>query len=331
MTFAPPSPQGTQVCGTEGDPRPGSARPQVSHLPPRMSEDPPGQERRPLVAVDGVPLPQKTWENWAQIKAFQAKPDDLLICTYPKAGTTWIQEIVDMIQQGGDPEKCRRAPLHERHPFLEWARSPQSTGVAWADAMPPPRTLKTHLPVKLLPASFWKQGCKVVYMARNPKDSAVSYYHFLRMHQLLPQPGPWPQFLEAFMAGTVPWGSWHEHVRGWWRAREALPLLFLHYEDLKEDPGREIQRVAQFIGQPLVPAALERVVHHTSFEVMRANPATNRASAPRSVLDQSISPFMRKGTVGDWKNHFTVAQSEHFDRDCASKTAGTGLAFRTEL
>lgn len=39
-------------------------------------------------------------------------------------------------------------------------------------------------------------------MARNPKDSAVSYYHFLRMHQLLPQPGPWPQFLEAFMAGT---------------------------------------------------------------------------------------------------------------------------------
>lgn len=33
---------------------------------------------------------------------------------------------------------------------------------------------------------------------------------------------------------AVPWGSWHEHVRGWWRAREVLPLLFLHYEDLKE-------------------------------------------------------------------------------------------------
>uniref|UniRef100_A0A8C6N501 Sulfotransferase n=1 Tax=Mus spicilegus TaxID=10103 RepID=A0A8C6N501_MUSSI len=81
-----------------------------------------------LKKVAGIPLQAPTVDNWRQIQTFKAKPDDLLICTYPKSGTTWIQEVVDMIEQNGDVEKCRRAIIQHRHPFIEWARPPQSSG-----------------------------------------------------------------------------------------------------------------------------------------------------------------------------------------------------------
>lgn len=42
---------------------------------------------------------------------------------------------------------------------------------------------------------------QVVYVARNAKDVAVSYYHFYRMAKVHPNPGTWDSFLEDFMAG----------------------------------------------------------------------------------------------------------------------------------
>lgn len=38
--------------------------------------------------IAGIPLAAATVDNWNQIQAFKAKPDDLLICTYPKSGNS---------------------------------------------------------------------------------------------------------------------------------------------------------------------------------------------------------------------------------------------------
>ncbi|MBZ3870868.1 Sulfotransferase 1C2 [Sciurus carolinensis] len=94
---------------------------------------------------------------------------------------------------------------------------------------------------------------------------------------------------------------------------ERYQVLFLFYEDIKKDPKHEIQKVAQFMGKNLDETVLYKIVQETSFEKMKENPMTNRSTVPKSILDQSISPFMRIGTVGDWKNQFTVAQNEMFD------------------
>uniref|UniRef100_A0A8D2LQQ7 Sulfotransferase n=1 Tax=Varanus komodoensis TaxID=61221 RepID=A0A8D2LQQ7_VARKO len=248
-----------------------------------------------LGKVDGIPLPKTTCNEWSQIQGFQARPDDLLICTYPKAGTTWIQEIVDMVQQDGDLEKCQRAPVHHRHPFIEWARPPQPSG-------------DTHI-----------------------IDCLVSYFHFQRMSKVNPHPGTWEEYIETFMAGKVGWGPWYDHVKGWWKAKETHCVLYLFYEDIKKDPKSEIRKVMQFIGKQLDEVTLDKIVHHTSFDIMKNNPLVNRANVPMSIMDQSISPFMRKGTVGDWKNHFTVAQNERFNEDYQRKMADTTLAFSMEM
>uniref|UniRef100_A0A8C0RR59 Sulfotransferase n=3 Tax=Canis lupus TaxID=9612 RepID=A0A8C0RR59_CANLF len=246
-----------------------------------------------LREVAGIPLQASTVDNWNQIQNFEAKPDDLLICTYPKSGTTWIQEIVDMIEHNGDVEKCQRAIIQHRHPFIEWARPPQPS-------------------------------------ARNAKDCMVSYYHFQRMNQMLPDPGTWEEYFETFISGKVGWGSWYDHVKGWWEIKDRYQILFLFYEDIKQDPKHEIQKVMQFMGKNLDETVLDKIVQETSFEKMKENPMVNRSTVPKSILDQSISPFMRKGTVGDWKNHFTVAQNERFNEIYRQKMEGSSIHF-TEL
>uniref|UniRef100_A0A8D1BIH0 Sulfotransferase n=1 Tax=Sus scrofa TaxID=9823 RepID=A0A8D1BIH0_PIG len=213
-------------------------------------------ERLAVDYVEGILQPTPTCDTWEQIWNFQARPDDLLIATYPKAGTTWVQEIVDFIQSEGDADRCHRAPIHDRFPFIEW-----------------------KIP-----------------------------------------------FLES-----VCWGSWYDHVRGWWDAKDQHRILYLFYEDMKENPKREIQKLAEFIGKSLDDEILDKIIHHTSFDVMKQNPMANYSSVPAKFMKHSISPFMRKGTVGDWKNHFTVAQNERFDEDYGKRMADTTLTFHFQL
>uniref|UniRef100_A0A8C0AAU4 Sulfotransferase n=3 Tax=Bos TaxID=9903 RepID=A0A8C0AAU4_BOSMU len=275
--------------------------------------------------VEGILQPTPTCDTWDQIWSFQARPDDLLISTYPKAGTTWTQEIVDLIQNGGDVNQSQRAPTHERFPFIEWIIPSLGSGLEQANAMASPRMLKTHLPFHLLPPSFLEENCKMIYVARNPKDNMVSYYHFHRMNRNLPAPGTWEEYFESFLAGKVCWGSWYDHVKGWWQAKDQHRILYLFYEDMKENPKHEIQKLAEFIGKSLDDKVLDKIVDHTSFSVMKQNPMANYTSIPNEYMNQLISPFMRKGVVGDWKNHFTVAQNERFDDDYGKNMADTTL------
>ncbi|XP_044125329.1 sulfotransferase 1 family member D1-like isoform X2 [Bufo gargarizans] len=284
-----------------------------------------------LVPVHGIPLSIGIAENWEGVEQFQAQPDDLVISTYPKSGTTWASEIIDMIYCGGDHEKCRRDTIHNRVPYLEFKIPGMPSGIDQLNATPSPRLVKTHLPIQLMPESFWEKNAKVIYFARNAKDVAVSYYFFQKIVTAMPDPGPWDTFLDNYMKGNVSYGSWHEHVKGWWEKRHDYNILYLFYEDMKEDPKREIRKMLHFLEKEMSDDILEKIIYHTSFDVMKTNDMVNYTTIPNEVLDQTISPFMRQGIAGDWKKHFTVAQNEKFDEDYKWKMSGTDLHFRTEI
>uniref|UniRef100_A0A8C5PV37 Sulfotransferase n=1 Tax=Leptobrachium leishanense TaxID=445787 RepID=A0A8C5PV37_9ANUR len=286
--------------------------------------------QRPAMGhISGVPLDQNTW---ASIWSFQAHPEDIVVAAYPKAGTTWMQEIVDMVCEDGDVEKCRRAPTYDRHPFLEVvAPKPVPSGLQLAEQMEPPRILKTHLPIQLLPPSLWERNCKVIYVARNAKDCMVSYFHFQRMNKGLPDPGTWDEYFLTFLSGEVPWGNWFDHVIGWWEIKDKYQVLYIFYEDMIEDPKLEIRKVMSFLGKDLSDDVVEKIHQHTSFQAMKENPMANYSTIPSFVMDHSISPFMRKGIVGDWKNYFSTAQSDLFDEEYERKMKGTDLVFRSQL
>ncbi|XP_059892757.1 sulfotransferase 1C1-like [Gadus macrocephalus] len=288
--------------------------------------------RFPLIPVQGVPLMNHIADNWDSISAFEPHPSDLLIATYPKAGTTWTQEIVDLLLNDGDQEVCHRAPIVIRMPFLEiFSPPPVPSGLDLLKEMPPPRVIKTHLPFQLVPQGFWKNKCKTIYVARNAKDNLVSYFHFDRMNLTQPEPGPWDSYIPKFMEGKLAWGSWYDHVKGYWKEREKNNILYLFYEDMKENPRREVERIMRYLGKSLPDDVISRIVELTSFKAMKENPMVNYTFIPVPVFDQSISPFMRKGEVGDWNNHFTQEQSRVFDEDYEKQMKGSNIPFRTNI
>ncbi|XP_074872278.1 sulfotransferase 2B1-like isoform X2 [Carettochelys insculpta] len=240
---------------------------------------------------------------------FQVRPRDVFIVTYPKSGTTWMQELLTLIQCRGDPQLVRSVPPWERVPWVE-----HITAAGYLENRPCPRLISSHLPCNLFPTAIHGSSAKVIYTVRNPRDVCVSLYYYSKMASFLESPEDFGEFLKLFSAGKVLFGSWFQHVKGWLGLRDRLNFLLLTYEELHQDLRGSVQRICQFLGEELDARALEAVVDNASFQAMKQNNMCNYSLVPEDIMDQRISPFLRKGSPGDWKGHFTVAQSQAFDQ-----------------
>ncbi|KAM9350995.1 cytosolic sulfotransferase 3-like [Symphorus nematophorus] len=288
--------------------------------------------RPELFDFDGVSMTHYFTDNWENVQNFKARPDDILVATYPKAGTTWVSYILDLLYFGQTaPERQISIPIYDRVPFLELSIPSVFSGVDLVENLSTsPRLIKTHYPVQFVPKSFWEQNCKVIYVARNAKDNVVSYFHFDRMNKVEPEPGDWNSYLNRFLEGKVVYGSWYDHVNGWWKKKQTYSKLhYMFFEDMVEDTGREIDKLCSFLGLSLSAEEKKRITGGVQFDNMKKNDMANYSTNP--VMDFKVSPFMRKGKVGDWKNHFTVAQNEEFDEDYKKKMKDPTLQFRTEI
>ncbi|XP_005596782.2 sulfotransferase 2B1 isoform X2 [Equus przewalskii] len=259
----------------------------------------------------GVPFPVGIYspESVRIAENADVQDDDVFIVTYPKSGTTWMIEIVSLILKDGDPSWIRSVPIWERAPWCETIM-----GAFSLPGQSSPRVMSSHLPIQLFPKDFFNSKAKVIYMARNPRDVVVSLYHYSKIAVQLKDPGTPDQFLKNFVKGEVQFGSWFDHIKGWIRMQGKENFLFITYEELQQDLRGSVERICQFLGRPLGEEELASVVAHSTFGAMKANIMSNYTLLPPTVLDQRHGAFLRKGVCGDWKNHFTVAQGEDFDR-----------------
>ena len=99
-------------------------------------------------------------------------------------------------------------------------------------------------------------------------------------------------------------------------------VLFMCYEQMKADLHSSIRTVATFLGHDIDDAMVNKIAEQCSFSAMKKNDAVNKSSMIVYKGD-----FIRKGVVGDWKNHLTAEQSDRIDTLVAEKTAGTGLVY----
>ncbi|XP_072516633.1 sulfotransferase family 5A, member 1 isoform X2 [Salminus brasiliensis] len=234
-----------------------------------------------------------------------------------------MQEIVTLVSCGGDPLRAQTQPNWARAPWLEQYYCPHVLNASQG-----PRILTTHLPHHLLSTALQGSKAKVIYVARNPKDVAVSYYYFHKMAKFLPEPGPFSDFLNDFVDGAVNYGSWFDHVKGWTsNAGNIHNFLYVTYEDMWQDLHGSLERVSRFLQCPLGEEELASAERSCSFSSMRTNSMVNYTLVPKEIMDHSKGQFMRKGKIGDWVNIFSKDQSHSFDGVYASKMADCSLAF----
>ncbi len=269
--------------------------------------------------VHGVVFPPSiTQQRMDDLATFKLRCGDVFIVTYPKSGTTWMQQIVKLICSGGRDDRKR---LDESIPWREREWKPESG----FDELPSPRFFKSHTPYHMMPGGPPETSpAKYIYIARNPKDTAVSYFYHSRAYKLFNYTGPWDHFFELFMNGKVGSGDWFDHVLIWWKHKDDGNTLFLKYEDMKRDLRSAVMATAAFIGRDVSSDTVDEIVQQSQFESMKTNPTTNYLWRSH-VRHPTEQPFIRKGIVGDWINHFTPEQNEAFDTLYEERMKNSGL------
>uniref|UniRef100_A0A8C6S8N4 Sulfotransferase n=1 Tax=Neogobius melanostomus TaxID=47308 RepID=A0A8C6S8N4_9GOBI len=257
--------------------------------------------------IKGIHFPHEV----DQIRDLELRDSDVFVATFPKSGTIWMQQILLLLKCKGNKDSiCKKDTLNNGD-LVPWIEGPEK--VQDFVKAEHPRYYVTHLPYHLIPQELSRRRGKVIYVARNPKDVLVSYYHFHKSLLVLETPKSFDEFFDKFMRGDVMAGSWFEHIKTWFSHKDDINMLFLTYEEMIQDLQIVVKKIAEFLGADLTQDQLNSVVKHSTFRNMRQDPHANYEKTDGVLINQQAGCFLRKGTIGDWKNHFTVAQSERFN------------------
>ncbi len=257
--------------------------------------------------------------------SFKPRPDDVLIATYPKAGTTWMQQIVHGLRTGGAMDFDE---ITEPVPWIELAYDLGHD--LNADHAGAPRAFKTHFSWADVP-----KGCRYIYILRDPKDVAVSFYHFMDGWFLAPGAVSLDAFVYEKFAENPQRGSYWSHLLSWWPHRNKPDFLFFCYEDMKADLPGAVARVADFLGLGGNAPATGIAARQASFEFMMRHETkfddhliAEKRNAACGLPAQARSSKLRLGKTGDHAQIMSAATHALLDR-IWQETIGKNLGYAT--
>ncbi|XP_061084585.1 sulfotransferase 6B1-like [Conger conger] len=288
-----------------------SSNPEQMKIQAKMAKGQDMKDEDKLFRYKGVLYPtiMCPLENLKAMEHLEARHDDVMLVAYPKSGFNWMTAVVRKIMAVSTGGEVRWG-----HPHIEFFDPEAQQLLSQA---PSPRCMGTHMRPENMPPSFAAKKTKMLVVVRNPKDTAVSFYHFCKNIPVLPTPESWDTFYTQYMSGDVPWGSYFDHALAWEKCIDDPNVMIVTYEEMKEDLSKGVQQISQFFGFPLSKEQIQTIAEDSTFSSMKEN-----SQVSHGILASSI---FRKGEVGDWKNHFSEAQSRMMDAEFEKRLAGTKL------
>jgi len=270
-------------------------------------------------------LPEKHLKFIEEIKKFDIRKDDVWMVAFPKCGITWAQEMVWLISHNFDYDTANSVKLKVRCPFFELSslntdemdHKELKAMMDIVDERVSPRNIKTHLPLAFLPDDLWTVKPKIVYVCRDPKDVAVSYY--IQYKNLHGYQGSLREFMDLFLEGLVAYTPFESHVNEFWKLRDQNNILFLTYEEMHADLKQAICKTAKFFDKDLSMEDIELLYDHLQPETMRKNQACNQDDmmnrmSPRWSNIEPDYEIIRKAQVGSYKDEMPIEYVEHFNK-----------------
>eukprot|EP01084_Bolivina_argentea_P030563 56610_1 len=263
---------------------------------------------------------------------FKTTENDIITASVWKAGSTFLKKILLSIIQSSQSikQELKSAPDNHRLksmnlsidiPVIEfiasqldysgWEKYEQQTN----DGLP--RLMHTHNHFKYIPFANIHKDSKVIYITRNPKDTAVSYHHFysnIPDFKYLGNNENIKEGLNLFLCGLNQSGDYWDHNISWFKHDLNNELLFLYYEDLVNNPLESIKSIATFVklDNELTDEDYVLIANQTVFDNMKKHHANNPGLLYED-FGMSNDNFFRKGKINDWVNYFDDTMSHLFD------------------
>jgi hypothetical protein len=275
-------------------------------------------------------------EGRAHGLAFRPRASDVFVSTYPKCGTTLLQQIVHGLRTGGDMD------FEEITEVIPWIELAHDMGLdPEAEQKAHPRAYKTHLGWPDVP-----KGGRYLYAIREPLEVLTSFYHFLEGWFFESGSIDLETFaLDYLLAGSGS-GRYWEHLVSWWPQRSDENSLFVCYEDLVDDLPGSVAQIAAFIGVAADEDRLVIATRQAHIEFMSAHPtkwddnllrkARNRAcglpedagsTKVRSQADKKnaeITPAIRDAWDQNWSEIVAPATGLRSYAELRATIAGSG-------
>ncbi|XP_015908659.2 sulfotransferase ssu-1 [Parasteatoda tepidariorum] len=276
---------------------------------------------------------------------YKPQAEDIFIVTYPKCGTTWMQNVALYIfRKGKELEDISQFKKH--CPYIDML------GKEGIEKMPRPGAFKTHLPYDHLPYS---PNSKYIFVSRNPKDCVLSFYHHTQSQpEFAFWNGKFDDFFEFFMNGEVEYNDYFDHLLSWYPHRKDQNVFFTTYEEMKKDIRSVIVTLAKFLGDEFISeierdnAVFNNIVLYSSFDYMKKHLNDMGDSKKIKTASEQMAyeglrhkaefisklnlpeelpelKFIRKGIVGDWKNVLTDEQNGRLNRKFNERLSGTDI------
>jgi len=226
---------------------------------------------------------------------FDVFPDDVFLVSYPRSGNTWLSFLIGNYLTDN---QCNFENLYQIVPDIYY--NPEQI-----QQLQRPRIIKSH-------ESFTSKYKKVVYIVRDGRDVAVSYYFYAIKFGYVNKETKFEDFLLSFNNETMgDFVSWSSHVSSWMNnARKEI--LLIRYEDMKANPAYELSRFLKFADIPVEQDRLDKAVESSDFANMQSLEKRQSESFERFKDSDPTIQFVREGQVGTWRNFFTDQQLADF-------------------
>ncbi|MDN5204317.1 sulfotransferase domain-containing protein [Fulvivirgaceae bacterium BMA10] len=260
---------------------------------------------------------------------FKFRDDDIVIATYAKSGTTWMQQIIAQLLFNGAED----LPVAEMSPWLDLRIPPPEVKLPAIEAQTHRRFLKTHLPVDAL---VYSPKAKYIYIGRDGRDVVWSMYnHHASANEkwyaalndspgLIGPPIEKPvddikqYYHEWLEKDGYPWWSIWENVSSWWNIGNLPNLLFVHFANLKRDMEGEIRRIARFLDIGTEKLNWEAIIEHCNFDYMKSH-ADQSVPLGGIFWNGGAKTFIHKGQNGRWKDVLSEEESKLYETKAVEK------------